>query len=172
MAAAQLEREQRAVQTGGDGTAAMGAHGHAQARAGGLFAQVFFDAVEVRDLAEDPACGARCRCEGFVELAPGVRPASGQPDVSCAAFGEGGVGAVAVALEGAGEVGGDDFIQARGGAAGLPVKEHAAAGPAIGPEVALLGFAVAGFEIADGCFIDLDVTACHHSGAHRFVDWP
>lgn len=64
----------------------------------------------MRDLPDDPACGAGSLFEGFVELAPDVRPASGEGDGSCATSLEGGVGTVAIALQGAGEVRGDDVI--------------------------------------------------------------
>ena len=137
-------------QTGDEGTAALGADGGAQTRPGPPATQVFFHTIEVGDVAEDPAGGAGSLLEGFMELAPGVRPASGKDDFSRTAHGEGGVGAVAIALQGAAEVGGDEVIQTGGGTAGLPVKEHVAAWPAIGPEVALPGFAIARFKIADG----------------------
>lgn len=172
VAAAPPEREQRPMKTGHDGPALLRAGGAAQAWPGALSTQVFFDAVEVRDLAEDPARGARRRGEGFMELAPGVRPAAGEHDLARTSPGKGGVGAVAIALQSAGKVGGDDVVQTGGGAAGLPVKEHVAAGAAVSPEVALSGFAVAWIKIADGRFIDLDITASHDSGAHGLVDRP
>ena len=135
-----------------------------------MLAQVFLDAVEVRDLPDDPAGGAWARFEGFMELAPGVRPAAGEGDLAGPAVGEGGIGAVAVALHGAGKVDGDDVIQTRGGAAGLPVKKHVAAGPAVSPEITLAGLAVTGREIADRRFIDLHIATGHDSGADRLVD--
>ncbi len=55
-----------------------------------------------------------------MELASGVCPACGQGDAPVAALGEGGIGAVAVALHGAAEVGGDETIEATGRAAGGP----------------------------------------------------
>lgn len=170
MAPTQFEPGQGALEAGDERSAVVGADGGAQAGTGALLAQVFFDAVEVLDLPHDPTGGAGARFKGFVELAPRVRPASSQRDFSRTTIGEGGIGAVAVALQGAGKVDGDDVIQARSGAAGLPVKEHVAAGPAVGPKITLAGLAVAGGEIADRGFIHLDIATGHDSGADRLVD--
>ena len=53
---------------------------------------------------------------------------------------------------------------------GLPVIDGVAAGPVAGPEVALLGFPIAGTELGDGCFIYLKIAATHDSGADHFID--
>ncbi len=79
----------------------MGTDGGAQVRAGTPVAQIFFDAVEVLDLPDDPARRARARFEGFVELAPGVCRAAGERDSAAPAISKGGIGAVAVALQSA-----------------------------------------------------------------------
>lgn len=171
-AAAELEGDQRSMQTDDDGTALMRAVGEAQARPGVFFTQVFFHTVKVRDLPEDPAGGAWGLVERFVELAPGMRTTAGEGNFAGAPFGKGGIGAVAIALQGAGEVGGDDVIQADGGAAGSPVKEHVAAGSTIGPKIALSGFPMTRIKIADRGFIDLHIASGHDSSAHRFVDRP
>jgi hypothetical protein len=47
---------------------------------------------------------------------------AGERDFPRAPFGKGGIGLKAIALQGAGEVSGDDVIQAAGGPAGLPVE--------------------------------------------------
>ena len=51
----------------------------------------------------------------------------------------------------------EEIIEPRGVAPFMPVEEHAAAGNAGRPEVALLGFSGAGFKIGNGGFVDLPV---------------
>jgi hypothetical protein len=84
-------------------------------------------------------------------------PASGQFDGSVPPFAEAGVSLIAIALEGAGKVGGNDRIKAVGPASGMPVVNHIACGHGGGPEVTLGSFARAGIEVADGGFVDLEV---------------
>ena len=97
------------------------------------FAQMFFNAVEVLDLQQHPAGVLRGAIGCFMELAPGVGPACGQCDAALAAFGKGWLGLIAVALHGAGEVGGDDALQALRGTAGGPGEAHVRTGPFAGP---------------------------------------
>ena len=76
-----------------------------------------------------------------------------------AAAGKGVVGGVAIALDVAGEVDGDDLLQAGGGAAGLPGIDGVGAGAMAGPKITELGLAVAGLEVADRRFVDLHIAA-------------
>jgi hypothetical protein len=133
-------------------------------------AQLFFDAVEMLDLQQQPAGLLRGAFGGLVELAPRMRPARGEGDAPFAAIGEGGIGLIAVALHGALEVGGDDAVQTSRGSAGGPGEADVGSRAFAGPEVALFGLAVAGTQILDGRFVDLHVTSGHDSGVDVFIN--
>ncbi len=133
-------------------------------------AQLLFDVVEVLDLQQQPAGVLRGAFDGFMELAPGVCPARRQGDAAFVAFGKGRVGLIAVALHGAGEVSGDDALQAECGTAGGPGEAHVGSGPFAGPEVFLFRLAVAEAQVFNGRFIHLHITARHHAGVDALID--
>jgi len=65
-------------------------------------------------------------------------------------LGKAGVGAVGIALEGAGKVLGYDFVQALSGSAGVPGEDGVATGGVGGPKVAELCFTMSRTEVRDG----------------------
>jgi hypothetical protein len=71
---------------------------------------LFFDPVKVLDLAQDKAGVLRNLFARFVEVAPGVRPASRQSNRVAALFNKGAVSGVAIALQRATKVHGYDII--------------------------------------------------------------
>ena len=97
-------------------------------------------------------------------------PAGGEGDAAVTAFGKRWIGRVAVALHGAAEVGGDDVIKARCGSAGGPGVGGVGSGSFAGPEVALLGLAVAGAQILDGCLVDLHIASGHDAGVDVLIN--
>ena len=113
---------------------------------------------------------ARGALERLLKAAPRGRPAPGKGEAPAAFPGKGSVGRVAIALQHAFEVDRDDLTQAGGGAAGLPVINGVSTGPVAGPEVALLGFAVAAAQVGYRRFIDPHIASAHDSGADGFVD--
>ena len=114
---------------------------------------------------------------GFDKLAPDVGEATAEKDgfESC---GEREVGAVAVALdgtfvaEGVGQrIVAEKIQQTVMPASGVPVVITGASQRiVVDPEVAGLGGAVAGFEILDGRFIDLEFGGFEHLGLDGLVD--
>ena len=92
-----------------------------------------FDFVKVLDLQDNPSCLSRRLFERIVVLASDMRPAASERDLPAAALREGTVRLVSIALQRAAEVHGNDVIQARGRAAGLPVEHDITAGFAGGP---------------------------------------
>ena len=87
-----------------------------------------FECVKILEVPQDPAGDFRSLLAGFVKLAPHVCEAAGLHDVRATAFGEAIVGFVAIALEGAAKVRGDDLFQACRGAAGFPVEDDRGGG--------------------------------------------
>lgn len=77
-----------------------------------------------------------------------MRPATGQRNARAACVGKRPIGGVAIALQRAGEVRGNELVQARGGAAGFPTVKHIPTGTAAGPEIALPGPALTGGRIS------------------------
>ena len=131
--------------------------------------------VEVGDLSQHPAASSGGGFSGFVKFAPGVGEAACVGDGLLLRGGvvvahEGGVGAVAVALEDAAPVSRDEAREAVSGAAGVPGKDGVALGFGADPEVALLGRAVAGREVFYASFVHLHVAVFEHVGVDRFVD--
>ena len=127
MVAADLEACQGAVDALDDHAALAGSHGLPLPRSGPCLAQMFFNAIEMLELQQQPASSLRGALGGLNELASCMCPACGQGDAPAAALGEGGIGAVAVALDGAVEVGGDDAVEATGRTAGGPGERGQAA---------------------------------------------
>ena len=72
---------------------------------------------------------------------------------------EGGVGRVAVALDGAGKVHGDHVFEAFGSAARFPSVDHVASGSVGRPEVAEFGRSIAGSKVADRRLVHLNVSS-------------
>ena len=142
----------------------------AEVRAGPGVAQPGFEGVEVLEVGEEPCRDFGCGVAGFVKLAAHVGQAACEDDGFAAAAGKAVVGLVAVALEGAVEVGGDDVVQARRGAAGFPMEDRVAVRNAAGPQVAEPGLSIAGREIADGRFIYLDIAAAEHVAPDLLID--
>ena len=92
------------------------------------------------EVLEDPARDFRGGLTGVVKLAPHMSQAAREHDPVATAPGKAVIGFVAVALDGAAEVHGDDLVQASGRAARLPMEDDIAARSATGPEVTQLGF--------------------------------
>ena len=134
-------------------------------RGGTFFLQALFDAVDFADLADDPSADSRVVLPGIPELASDMGEAADGDDGGLGlALDEGAVGSQAVALKVAAEGGvsfevDEDFVEARIGAALMPVKERAVFGVLIDPEVAGGGFSFSGFKAGDGGFVDADVVA-------------
>src|SRR5208283_3476765 len=80
------------------------------------------------------------------------------------------IGRVAIALQRAGEIPGDDVVQTRTSAAGFPAEKHVTARTAARPVIALPGPSVTGFQIIDRRFIHLHIAASHDAGANLFVN--
>ena len=80
MAAVELHSRECPVDAQGDHTALAGACGQPLGWCGLDLALMFFDAVEVLDLQQQPAGVLGCALFGFEELAPCVCPARGQGD--------------------------------------------------------------------------------------------
>ena len=74
-----------------------------------------------------PARACRGGLAGVVKLSPHMGQAAREHDLVATAPGKAVVGFVAVALDGAAEVHGDDVLQARGRAACLPVEDDVSA---------------------------------------------
>src|SRR5215213_8731851 len=92
--------------------------------------------------------------EGTADVSPAARE-SDQPGalprkckVSC----------IAIALDLAAKIVGDDLLQTLCGATRLPVEDDIAAGPMHRPKVTCLGLAVTGSKIADRRLVDLHIT--------------
>lgn len=67
-------------------------------------------------------------------------------------------------------VGLEDSFEGGAGAAGFPVEKLGAAfGVAVGPEIALLGFARSGFEVSDGGFVGLEGVGAEEAAAGQVV---
>lgn len=165
-----FEPDQGAADAFLDGAALPGADGGAQPGTRALFSQLPFDAVEVTDLAQQPRRRARGLIERLMELAPHVRPAARQDDLAFVPPDECSVRAVAIALDGAAKIRGDDLLQAGGGAAGLPIEEHVAAWRAIRPQISFARFAMPRLQIVDGSFVRLHVTSSQNARADRIID--
>ena len=170
VAATSFEPEQHFFKPGNDGAALTGAHGLAQTRAGAVRAQFGFDAIELLDLAQEPATEQRRSFAGFIKLPADVRPTTGQRDDDVAAIDEGAIRRVTIALQRAGERRGNDRSQARGRAADLPAKKYVAFGAARRPEATLLGAPVARLQIVDRRFIHLHIAARQDAGADGLVN--
>lgn len=99
-----------------------------------------------------------------------MSPTSGQDYRVIPRVGKAAISRVAVALNGAAKVGRNDLLQARSGSAGGPVIKDFAPRPTAGPQIALFGLAVSGFQVVDRCFIHLHITVGEHTGANVFVD--
>lgn len=130
-------------------------------RPGAAVLQPGFDAVEVLDLQEEPR-GVFAFGFGFEKFAPDVGHAPGQLDgvsVGGALFGEGWVGAVAIALDDALKFGGDDAFQTGGAATGAPGKvAEVPNGVVEDPKVAGAADAFAfGVLVFDGGFVSLNI---------------
>lgn len=169
MLPAGFELKERFLDAIEDRTALLGAHGGTQFGAGLRFAQGAFDPVKVLDLAQDPAGAPRRLFQGLVELPAGVRPASGQLDF-VASFFKGGVGAVAIALQHAFKVTGNESLKTLRRPAGFPAIEHVPARTAGRPEIALFGLPMTRGQVSHGRFVDLRIATGQHAGADLFVD--
>ena len=170
MSSTALEPDEGAFDAFHDGLALVGANGFAQAGAGPLFPQPGFHPVEVLDLPHDPTRRLGRLFQGFVELAPHMRPTSGQFNGSVSLVGKGTVSGVTVALHGAGKINRDDVVQALGGTAGFPAVKHIASGAAARPQITLLGLSMSGLQIIHRRFVHLHIAAAHDSGADLFIN--
>ena len=137
--------------------------------------QPFFYLVNAANEQEDAGSDAWIITAGFFELPTGVREAGHRGDVQIGmALDEGAIGAQAVALHVAVEglaalFIDEDAVEAGVGAAFVPVVEDAVFGVVIDPEVSGGGFAVAGFEAANGGLVDLEVVGLAKLCAEDFV---
>ena len=64
----------------------------------------------------------------------------------------------------------EDVVEAVVGAAFVPIEEYAVLGVVVDPEVAEGGFAAAGLEATDGCFVDFEVAGLSQAGGDVFVE--
>ena len=135
--------------------------GFPKPRASSAFAKLALDPVKVLDLTKEPraADGMISAFKGFVDLTSGVGPAGGAFELRGVLVEEGLVGAVAVALKGALVVPGNDIFETVVATSGVPVVADAAlrSGDFDEPEVALFGLAVAGGEVFERRFVNLEV---------------
>ena len=76
--------------------------------------------------------------------------------------GEAIVGAIAITLDRTAKVDRDQFIQTLRLSSRVPFKEHIFTRPMGHPQVTQACLSIAGIEISDRCFIDLDVGPAHH----------
>lgn len=122
--------------------------------------QPSFDLIEMAELSQDPCNQPRRLVARFEKLPADMRVASHEGDVRLSASPRW-IGAEAVALDHAWQR--VVFTEQTGDAAliasGLPVVVDAAAWDVAGSQIAGAGGAAAGTEIADGCFVDLQVGA-------------
>ncbi len=107
-----------------NGPALVGAHGLAQGRSSLLVPQGRFNAVEVLDLAQEPATDLGRLFPGLVKPAPRVRPAARQNNGPLAAAGKGRIRRVTIALKRALKIHGMmiDRVQTGGRPAGKQVS--------------------------------------------------
>src|ERR1044071_2552874 len=108
--------------------------------------------------------------QSFKKFPPHVRPASSQLNVSFAALREGGIGAVAIALDDAPKIDGDDIFQTGGGPAGFPSENHVCSRSRTDPKIALAGLPITRLQIWDRSLMDLEVSAGHDPGANLLID--
>ena len=124
-------------------------------------AKVTFNPVEVLDLTQDPtgATGVIPTSQGVVEFSPDVSPASRAFEGRRMLFEEGLVSLVAIALDRALVVLGKDGFQAMMTSSGVPVVGDAALWPGgfHHPEVSLFGLPMAGGEVTQRGFVNLQV---------------
>jgi hypothetical protein len=148
-----------------------GANGFTHCWTGFGVAQPFFDMIEVDKLSEDPGDETRRLVHGFEKLAPHMGVAAHEFD-PCLFLGPCGIDDVAIALDDAQQrddfricrrifLGGTGFLEesihALGVAPVMPMIEHGTTGDVGRPKVSGLGFAAAGFEVINGCFVNLSV---------------
>lgn len=65
----------------------------------------------------------------------------------------------------------EDAVEAVVGATTMPVVDNSVFGVMVGPEVAGLGFAGAGLEVVDGCFVSFEVVGLPHARCDEVVEW-
>ena len=154
-----LKSQEDPVDSLNNGSALVLPSGLSKPGSGPAFTQLAFDPVEVLDLAQEPAgaSGVVCALEGVMKFAPDVGPAGSTFEWSGMLFEEGLVGLVAVALDGALVVFGQDAFEALVAAPGVPVVGDATlfTGNFDDPKVALFGLTVAGGEVVEWGFVDL-----------------
>jgi hypothetical protein len=80
------------------------------------------------------------------------------------------VTAIAVTLDRAAKVGRYEFLQTLRLAAGVPFKEHILTWPVCHPQITQARLSIAGIEVPDRRFIDLDVRPSHHLVFNLSVD--
>ena len=141
-----------------------------QARASAGLSQLSFEQVKMLEVPQEPAGDFRRAFAGFMELAPDMGQAAGEGNVLSAPPGKAIVGLVAIALDGAAKVQGDNLLQAGRGPARLPMEDRVAARNAARPKVTQLSLAVARCEIADRCFIHLHIAMSKHFVSYLVVD--
>ena len=105
-----------------DGLAQAGSRDFSQLRSRPRLVQFLFEPVSVAKVLHEPHGHFRGGLFGVEKFAPHMRQAAREHDLAAAPPGKAIVSLVAVALEGAAEVRGDDALQAGRGAAGFPVK--------------------------------------------------
>lgn len=155
-----------------DRSALVAASHGAQFGTGAPLSKPGFGPVEGGDLTQDPSGLLWGVLAGFVEAAPGVCPASNERKFAGVGSRKGGVGRVAVALDGATEVHGDHVFEAFGSTARFPSVDHIASGTIGCPEVAEFGRSIAGSEVADRRLINLNVLTCQDLRADGVVNGP
>ena len=150
----------------------LAAHFGAAAGCGAAFTQRGFDLIEFGNDGHRAGGKALADFEGLVELATGVRPAGGKGDAVPAARPRG-VAGIGVGLE-VSLVIGQQFVEAGGLAAGVPLVEDVALDAASravdDPEVSGGGFAFAGIKVSDRSFVGLEVAGLEQSLVDQFVE--
>ena len=103
--------------------------GRPQTGTGMAFPESRLHSVQVLDLAEEPAAELGRLVTGLMELPAHVGPAAGQHHRMGMVPGEHGIGAVAIALQGAREVRRQQVAHAGRSPAGLPLEDDITARP-------------------------------------------
>jgi len=136
-----------------------GSDGFSQSGAGAVRSEASFNDVEVLDLQEQPPCDSRGLVLGFEDFPADMRHAATQCYLTLTFTRHAVIGLVAITLDDASEVDGEDALQGVGCTACLPVENHVALWLCAGPKIALLALAGAGGKITHWRFVDLHVSA-------------
>ena len=139
-----------------DGLSLARSGGFSQGRAGSLLSQLFFNLIKLSNELHDESCVPFFGFESLMKFSPNVSHATPELDVFVLLL-IAGVGAVAIALQGALKVRSEDVCEIARGTIFAPGVAEATGGIVEDPEVAGGAFSAAGLKEAQGCFVSLQV---------------